>query len=215
MATTRSTVRLAAAPHRRVSEGEAAAAGGVAGGTRPARPHRAPGRGVAAGAGAARPGRPGPGGGPADDDRRRRPTRDTGPAHRHPAKVPQLAGDGGGGEAGVESLHRGRVERGDVDVGDEGVHPADDVLGVAEEVLVELLAGPEAGVDDVDVPAGLCDEPAGDVVDEHRLAHVEHQGFAGGAAGRQVACLESAGSFWPCTAAAWITSCTASWTVMK
>ena len=35
------------------------------------------------------------------------------------------------------------------------MHPPDDMLAGAEEILVELLAGSQAGVDDVDVPAGL------------------------------------------------------------
>ncbi len=78
----------------------------------------------------------------------------------------------------VEDLDDGRVERRDVDVGDERVDPADDLLVGAEEVFVELLAGPEAGVDDVDVPARLGDQPAGDIVEEHRLAHVEDEGLA-------------------------------------
>ncbi len=85
----------------------------------------------------------------------------------------------GAGDRGVEVLHRVRIERRHRDVGDERVHPADDVLAVAEEVLVELLAGAQAGVDDVDRPARLGDQPARHVVEEHRLAHVENEGLTG------------------------------------
>src|SRR5581483_4158523 len=64
-------------------------------------------------------------------------------------------------------------------MGDQGMDAPHDLLGDAEEVLVEFFAGPEAGVDDVDVPARLADEPAGDVVDEDRLAHVEDESLPG------------------------------------
>ena len=55
------------------------------------------------------------------------------------------------------------------------MHAAEDLLGLPEQVLVQLLAGAQAGVDDVDAPPRLGDEATGDVIESDRLAHVEHE----------------------------------------
>ena len=53
------------------------------------------------------------------------------------------------------------------------------VLAVAEQLLVQLLARAQAGVDDLDRRSPACvDQPLGHVGDAHRLAHVEHQRLA-------------------------------------
>src|SRR5699024_5958859 len=71
-----------------------------------------------------------------------------------------------------------RFELRHVDVGDPWVDgPLVDLVG-RDEDLVELLPVAQAGVDDLDRSVGLGDETAGDVVDPHRLAHVEDERFA-------------------------------------
>ncbi len=71
-------------------------------------------------------------------------------------------------------------------------------LLVAEQLLVELLARPQPGVDDLEGLAVLGDQLPGHVLDPDRIAHVEHQRLAG----RPMA-------------AAWTTSWQASSMVMK
>ena len=51
-------------------------------------------------------------------------------------------------------------------------------LAVAEQVLVELLARPQAGEHDRELGRAARRELAGDVVDPHRVAHVEHERVA-------------------------------------
>ena len=59
-----------------------------------------------------------------------------------------------------------------------------DLLAGGEELLGELLARAQAGVDDLDVgAAGQVDEGAGDLDDLHGRAHVEHHDLAAAAHG--------------------------------
>ena len=51
------------------------------------------------------------------------------------------------------------------------------VLGLRTEDLMQLLAGPQPRVHDVDPTARLLDQPASHVGDAHRLTHVEHEGL--------------------------------------
>ncbi len=48
---------------------------------------------------------------------------------------------------------------------------------VPNKHLVQLLAGLEAGEDDLDGPAGLVDHLARHIDDPDRLTHVEHEGL--------------------------------------
>ena len=71
-------------------------------------------------------------------------------------------------------------------------------LAGAEPVLDHLLAGTQAGEDDLDRAAGARGQPPGDVRDAHRFAHVQHEDL----------------TVRP-TAAAWMTSWAASSASMK
>jgi hypothetical protein len=48
----------------------------------------------------------------------------------------------------------------------------------AEQLLVQLLAGRESGVDDVAWPGRLLDHLPGHLGDPHRLAHLQHERLA-------------------------------------
>ena len=78
------------------------------------------------------------------------------------------------------------ADLGDADAVVEG---RERVLRIVEDFFVELLAGPQAGVFDLDVlvgrEAGEGDHPARELVDLDGLAHVEHDDLgAGGQGGR-------------------------------
>ena len=98
---------------------------------------------------------------------------------------------GGWSQSGARStIHPGRIAYGSrsrtsigssggtVDVRDERVQRPHVRLAVAEQVLVQLLARPQSGVDDLGGAGGLLGQLPGHVGDADRLAHVEDEGLA-------------------------------------
>ncbi len=71
---------------------------------------------------------------------------------------------------------------------DAGVVGREGVLGVGEDFLVELFAGSQAAVDDLDVLAGFeageLDHAVGEVADLDGFAHVEDVDLVAGGHGR-------------------------------
>ena len=83
------------------------------------------------------------------------------------------------GHGRVEQRQHGAVQRRYRGLRDQRVVGPQVLLVRAEQDLVHLLAGPQPGVDDLDVPVGRGGQPAGHVGDPYRLAHVQHQHLAG------------------------------------